>query len=151
MRSPASTSAWATPSPFSAPATSSRRSSAWSIPTGLTAAAIRHGERLKWVSTIYAGLDAFPLDALKQRGTILTNGTGINALAVAEYAVLGVLAAGIAATVALGAFVHLRDTDELVANWAEDRRWTPAMAAAERSRLIHFWKKAVTRTFDWVE
>jgi phosphoglycerate dehydrogenase-like enzyme len=62
-------------------------------PTGLTAAAIRHGERLKWVSTIYAGLDAFPLDTLKQRGTILTNGTGINALAVAEYAVLGVLAA----------------------------------------------------------
>ncbi|QDZ06962.1 D-2-hydroxyacid dehydrogenase [Sphingomonas panacisoli] len=62
-------------------------------PTELTAEAIRHGERLKWVSTIYAGLDAFPLDVLKQRGTILTNGVGINALAVAEYAVLGVLAA----------------------------------------------------------
>lgn len=62
-------------------------------PTALTAEAIRHGERLKWVSTIYAGLDAFPLDILKARGTILTNGVGINALAVAEYAVLGVLAA----------------------------------------------------------
>ena len=62
-------------------------------PTSLTAEAIRHGERLKWVSTIYAGLDAFPLAALKERGTILTNGVGINALAVAEYAVMGVLAA----------------------------------------------------------
>ncbi|MBN8806887.1 MAG: D-2-hydroxyacid dehydrogenase [Sphingomonas sp.] len=62
-------------------------------PTALTAQAIRHGERLKWVSTIYAGLDAFPLDLLKARGTILTNGVGINALAVAEYAVMGVLAA----------------------------------------------------------
>ena len=33
-------------------------------PTSLTAEAIRHGERLKWVSTIYAGLDAFPLVCL---------------------------------------------------------------------------------------
>ncbi|MES2096957.1 MAG: D-2-hydroxyacid dehydrogenase [Pseudomonadota bacterium] len=62
-------------------------------PTDLTAEAIRHGERLRWVSTIYAGLDAFPLDLLKARGTILTNGVGISALAVAEYAVMGVLVA----------------------------------------------------------
>lgn len=62
-------------------------------PTRLTAEAIGHGARLKWVSTIYAGLDAFPLPLLKERGAILTNGVGINALAVAEYAVMGVLAA----------------------------------------------------------
>ena len=62
-------------------------------PTSLTAAAIGHGERLEWVSTIYAGLDAFPLPLLKERGVTLTNGVGINALAVAEYAVMGVLAA----------------------------------------------------------
>ncbi|MFL0414225.1 MULTISPECIES: D-2-hydroxyacid dehydrogenase [unclassified Sphingomonas] len=51
------------------------------------------GPQLKWVSTIYAGLDAFPLDVLREKGTILTNGVGINAIAVAEYAVMGVLAA----------------------------------------------------------
>jgi phosphoglycerate dehydrogenase-like enzyme len=51
------------------------------------------GPRLKWLSTIYAGLDAFPLDHLRQHHVTVTNGTGINALAVAEYAVLGVLAA----------------------------------------------------------
>ena len=62
-------------------------------PTSLTAEAIRHGEKLKWVSTIYAGLDAFPLTLLSERGTMLTNGVGINALAVAEYAVMGVLVA----------------------------------------------------------
>ena len=62
-------------------------------PTGLTAEAIRRGENLKWVFTLYAGLDAFPLALLKSRGTTLTNGVGINALAVAEYAVMGVLAA----------------------------------------------------------
>lgn len=62
-------------------------------PTALTAEAIRHGEKLAWVSTIYAGLDAFPLDRLKARGAVLTNGAGINALAVAEYAVMGLLVA----------------------------------------------------------
>jgi len=58
-----------------------------------TADAVAAGTRLKWVSTIYAGLDAFPLPLLKERGTVLTNGVGINAVAVAEYAVMGVLAA----------------------------------------------------------
>ncbi len=63
-------------------------------PTSLVAEAIRaSGDRLAWVSTIYAGLDAFPLDLLRSRGVILTNGAGINAVAVAEYAVLGMLAA----------------------------------------------------------
>lgn len=55
-------------------------------------AAFRAGTKLQWVTTIYAGLDAFPLDILRERGAILTNGVGINAVAVAEYAVLGVLA-----------------------------------------------------------
>lgn len=51
------------------------------------------GPQLKWLNTIYAGLDAFPLDFLRTRGVTMTNGVGINAIAVAEYAVLGVLAA----------------------------------------------------------
>ncbi len=63
-------------------------------PTRLVAEAVRaSGPKLKWVSTIYAGLDAFPLDLLRARGVTLTNGAGINAHAVAEYATLGVLAA----------------------------------------------------------
>lgn len=62
-------------------------------PTRLSAEAIRLGQNLKWVNTLYAGLDAFPLDHIKSVGATLTNGTGINAIAVAEYAVLGVLAA----------------------------------------------------------
>jgi phosphoglycerate dehydrogenase-like enzyme len=60
---------------------------------GATGEAIGRGEKLKWVSTIYAGLDAFPLDRLIDRGTILTNGAGVNSVAVAEYAVMGVLVA----------------------------------------------------------
>ncbi|MEG3180748.1 D-2-hydroxyacid dehydrogenase [Sphingomonas sp. LT1P40] len=60
---------------------------------GWTGEIAAQGERLKWLSTIYAGIDAFDTGLLRQRGTILTNGVGINALAVAEYAVMGVLTA----------------------------------------------------------
>ncbi len=41
--------------------------------------------------------------------------------------------------------------DELTALWHEDRRWEPAMAADERERRLRVWKKAVTRTLDWVD
>lgn len=53
--------------------------------------AIAAGADLKWVSTIFAGLDAFPLDLMRERGTVLTNGVGINTVAVAEYALLAML------------------------------------------------------------
>lgn len=63
-------------------------------PTQLVAETLHAaGPDLKWVSTIYAGLDAFPLDMLQAKSVTLTNGAGINAVAVAEYAVMGVLAA----------------------------------------------------------
>jgi glycerol kinase len=58
------------------------------------------------------------------------------------------LGAAYAAGLAVGFF---RDTDELRANWAVDRRWEPKMDQLSRERLYHFWKKAVTRSFDWVE
>lgn len=41
--------------------------------------------------------------------------------------------------------------EELRRNWAEDKRWAPSMAQAERERLYAGWQKAVTRTLDWVE
>lgn len=52
---------------------------------------ISAGERLQWVSTLYAGLDHFPVEQLITRGTRVTNGVGVNTIAVAEYAVLGML------------------------------------------------------------
>ncbi|MFZ0799724.1 MAG: glycerol kinase GlpK [Terriglobales bacterium] len=58
------------------------------------------------------------------------------------------LGAAYAAGLAVGFF---KDTDELVAHWAVDRRWEPAMDDASRERFYRFWKKAVTRSFDWVE
>jgi glycerol kinase len=58
------------------------------------------------------------------------------------------LGAAYAAGLATGFF---RDTDELAAHWAEQRRWTPAMDEERRATLYRQWKKAVVRTFDWVE
>jgi glycerol kinase len=41
--------------------------------------------------------------------------------------------------------------DELRGLWAADREWRPAMDPAARDRDYARWKKAVTRTFDWVD
>lgn len=43
---------------------------------------------LKWLNSIYAGLDFMPLDVLKERGVVVTNGVGINAITIAEYVVM---------------------------------------------------------------
>jgi glycerol kinase len=43
------------------------------------------------------------------------------------------------------------EVEDLRANWGKDKEWQPQMDAAEREKEYRFWKKAVTRTFDWVE
>lgn len=40
-------------------------------------------------------------------------------------------------------------TDELVHNWAVDKRWKPSMDADERLRLNAEWTKAVSRSLNW--
>jgi len=47
---------------------------------------------LKWLNSIYAGVDGMPLAQLKAQGTLVTNGAGINAITIAEYVVMGMLA-----------------------------------------------------------
>ncbi|UOR14400.1 D-2-hydroxyacid dehydrogenase [Qipengyuania aquimaris] len=47
---------------------------------------------LKWLNSIYAGLDFLPLDVLQERGVTVTNGVGINAITIAEYVVMLMLA-----------------------------------------------------------
>ncbi len=42
-------------------------------------------------------------------------------------------------------------TGELRANWAVDRTWKPLMEKARREEMYRLWKKAVTRSFDWLE
>ena len=64
---------------------------------------------------------------------------------IAETTALG---AAYAAGLAVGFW---KDLDELRSNWGKDKEWKPVMPAGERNRLFSGWKKAVTRTFDWVE
>ena len=64
---------------------------------------------------------------------------------VAETTALG---AAYAAGLAVGFW---KDYKELRANWAKDKEWRPAMSTKSRKTLYSGWKKAVTRTFDWVE
>ena len=64
---------------------------------------------------------------------------------VAETTALG---AAYAAGMAVGFWGGKQDVRD---NWAEDKRWEPKMDAEKRDALYKEWKKAVTRTFDWVE
>src|SRR5687767_15841309 len=41
--------------------------------------------------------------------------------------------------------------EELRENWVEDKRWEPTMDSAKRDEYYKYWKRAVTRTFDWFE
>ncbi|WP_296720477.1 D-2-hydroxyacid dehydrogenase [Erythrobacter sp.] len=52
---------------------------------------LRAAKQLKWLNSIYAGLDFLPLDVLIERGITVTNGAGINAVTIAEYVVMGML------------------------------------------------------------
>jgi glycerol kinase len=41
--------------------------------------------------------------------------------------------------------------DELRANWSVDHNWKPRLEEAQREQLYRTWKKAVTRSFDWID
>ena len=97
-----------------------------------------------------------PLTELKVDGGMVVNETlmqfqadilGVDVVRpqVAETTALG---AAYAAGLAVG---YWGGTEEITANWGEDKRWTPAMDSDERERLYRSWKKAVTRTLDWVD
>ncbi|TPW77286.1 glycerol kinase GlpK [Schumannella soli] len=64
---------------------------------------------------------------------------------VAETTALG---AAYAAGLAVGFWSGLED---LAANWQEDKRWEPNLDADERARQLRLWKKAVTKSMDWVD
>jgi glycerol kinase len=58
------------------------------------------------------------------------------------------LGAAYAAGLATGLWSEVEDLRE---NWAEDKRWEPQMDSAQRDEYYKYWKKAVTRTFDWFD
>ncbi|CAN5147022.1 glycerol kinase GlpK [soil metagenome] len=97
-----------------------------------------------------------PLEELRVDGGMVAN----DALMQFQADVLGVpvvrpaviettaLGAAYAAGLAVGFW---KDLDELRANWREDTRWEPQWDDAQREEALRVWKKAVTRSFDWVD
>ena len=57
------------------------------------------------------------------------------------------LGAAYAAGLAVG---YWSDTNELRQNWSVDKIWEPEMETVERQSGISNWKKAVSKTFDWM-
>ncbi len=58
------------------------------------------------------------------------------------------LGAAYAAGLAVG---YWPDLQTLQKYWSADRQWLPQMNNDTRTRLYTGWKKAVSRTFDWIE
>ena len=96
------------------------------------------------------------LDVLKVDGGVTANelcmqiqadvlGVPVSRPVVAETTALG---AAYAAGLAVG---YWTSTDELRANWHESRRWLPQATEQDREQGYAGWRKAVTRTLDWVE
>jgi glycerol kinase len=97
-----------------------------------------------------------PLTALKVDGGMVFN----NLLMQFQADVLGVpvIRPVVAETTALGAAYaaglavgYWAAVEDLRANWARDAEWAPKMDADLRDKEYAQWKKAVTRTFAWVD
>jgi glycerol kinase len=96
------------------------------------------------------------LKALKVDGGAVVN----NALCQFQADILGVSVdrPQVSETTALGAAYlaglavgYWKDTQDVVNNWALDRRFEPQMDEERRDRLFRGWKKAVQRSLDWEE
>jgi glycerol kinase len=96
-----------------------------------------------------------PLKSLKVDGGMVVNellmqfqadilGVPVIRPKVAETTALG---AAYAAGLAVGFWAG---EDDIRNNWAKDKEWTPSMDDSAREKTFAQWKKAVTRTFDWV-
>ena len=95
------------------------------------------------------------LTALKVDGGMVHN----NLLMQFQADVLGVpvIRPKVAETTALGAAYAAglavgfwKNTDEMRDNWGMDKTWQPDPGSHASSELYAHWKKAVTRTFDWM-
>jgi glycerol kinase len=96
------------------------------------------------------------LDLLKVDGGVTANAlcmqlqADILGVPVCRPVVAETTALGAAYAAGLGAGFW-RSVEELRALWNEDRRWTPSWSARQRSDGYAGWRKAVERTFGWID
>jgi len=142
------------------------RSNARGVITGLSHYATKaHIARAALEATAFQTLEIFeameqdsglPIPSLKVDGGMVVNellmqfqadllGVPVIRPKVIETTALG---AAFAAGLSVGFWESM---EQLTALWEEDRRWSPQLDQGERRRKIHLWKKAVSRSFDWLE
>jgi glycerol kinase len=97
-----------------------------------------------------------PLESLKVDGGMVVNDLLMQFQA--DVLDVPVIRPQVAETTSLGAAYAAglatgfwEEVEDLRQNWAEDKRWEPKMDPAEREKEYGYWKKAVERTFDWLE
>jgi glycerol kinase len=97
-----------------------------------------------------------PLKELKVDGGMVVNETLMQFQA--DILDVDVVRPKVAETTALGsayaaglAVGFWESEDDIRKNWGEDKRWTPQMDADVREKTYRNWKKAVTKTMDWVD
>lgn len=141
------------------------RSDARGVITGLTRFANRgHIARAVLESTAYQTrevIDAMETDSgIKLTSLKVDGGMVVNDLLMqfqSDILNVPVVRPQISETTALGAAYAAglavgfwQEMDELRLNWAKDKEWHPHLDAAMRERLLARWKKAVSRSLDWV-
>ncbi|MHC1741062.1 MAG: glycerol kinase GlpK [Anaerolineaceae bacterium] len=141
------------------------RSDARGVITGLTRYVNRgHIARAVLEATAYQTkevLDAMEIDSgVKLASLKVDGGMVVNELLMqfqADILEVPVVKPRVAETTALGAAYaaglaigYWKNLDELTSNWGKDKEWIPNMTEDTRAMLFAQWKKAVTRTFDWL-
>jgi phosphoglycerate dehydrogenase-like enzyme len=81
------------------------------VPPAAVAPVMAAAAEAKWINTSLAGVNGWPLEQIAGRGVVLTNGAGLNAAPVADFALMGVLAMA----KGLPELVHAQDRHEYVA------------------------------------
>ena len=94
-------------------------------PASAVAPVIEAAKDARWISTSLAGVNGWPLQRIAERGLILTNGAGLNAKPVADFAVMGVLALA----KGLRELVYAQDRREFV-------RQAPGVAELDGARAL---------------
>lgn len=79
------------------------------VTTSCTKEMLEKAPNLKWIQSIRAGVDSYPIEEIKNRGIILTNGKGIHKVHMAEYA--------IAAMIILARNLHLLFRNQINEKW----------------------------------
>jgi glycerol kinase len=142
------------------------RDDARGVLTGLTGYANRgHVARAALEATAYQTQEV--LEAMQQdSGVAITElrvdgGMTVNELLMqfqSDMIAAPVVSPKVTETTALGAAYvaglacgYWSGVDELRENWQIDRRWEPCMETEKRNGLYASWRKAVNRSFDWIE